>query len=156
MSGDIINNFGGPSEEAVANIEAAIVAAHVKLDYLISLITNQGARMSELTDALDALDEKVTTDANHWRDLLDQALATNVEDEATIADLRAQADAMQADTAAAITRIRAIDPDPTFPAAPPVEPPVDPNVNPDTPDRDPSMGQPADPAPLTPDQPAEG
>lgn len=85
--------------------------------------------MSAFTDALTAAVDRVNQDFTHLRELLDQALATDIADQAVIDALRADANTTAAEMAAAVDALRAIDPDASFPPAPPVEPPpVEPPV----------------------------
>jgi len=81
-----------------------------------------GVQMSALSDALVAMKARVAEDFANLRALLDEALANDAADDATIAEVTARADALQADIDAALADVGAVDPDPAFPAAPPVEP----------------------------------
>lgn len=79
--------------------------------------------MSETSQALDDLDARISVDVAHFVELIaeanaraDAAAQNDAADAATIADLRAQIDASNADAAATAARIRTIDPDPSFPA----------------------------------------
>lgn len=106
-----------------------IVAHNVTINYggdnaeVLRAISLLEEHMSALSDAVAAANARVAEDFANLRALLDQALATDVADAAKIAELTAQADALTADAAEAVTALGALDPDPSFPAAP-VEPPA--------------------------------
>lgn len=112
-----INVFGGADPEI-----------HRKLDELLTLASQQGATVSDLSDAVDALLVRVNEDVNHLLDLLAAsqaaeaaALANDAADAQTIAERTAERDAALADAQATVARINAIDPLGDFP---PVEPPA--------------------------------
>lgn len=101
---------------------------HRKLDELLTLASQQGATVSDLSDAVDALLVRVNEDVNHLLDLLAAsqaaeaaALANDAADAQTIAERTAERDAALADAQATVARINAIDPLGDFP---PVEPPA--------------------------------
>ncbi len=104
--------------EIIINGLPTVLAA---LDAVVTRLTALEAKVSALTDAVVALKARIDEDVAHLRDLLDQALATAADDQATIDALRAEADGV-------VASINAIDPVADFPAepdpAPPVEPPV--------------------------------
>lgn len=91
-----------------------------------------GVRMSELSDAVDALVARINEDVDHLLQLVadanaraEAAAANDAADAATIADLQAQNAAALADAQAAVDRIKSIDPVADFPPAPaPEEPPA--------------------------------
>lgn len=81
--------------------------------------------MSALTDAIDAMQARVTEDFAEMRRIVNEALATDAADQARIAELTQRADQLTADNAAmladqtdAIGRLQGVDPDPNFPAQP--------------------------------------
>jgi peptidoglycan hydrolase CwlO-like protein len=107
---------------------------------VLARLTSMENTMSELSDAVAAqtaaiadLTDKISVDfAELQRQLaakdalLQEALATDVADAATIADLTARNEALNAETAATVASItantsalNALDPLPDFPAAPP-------------------------------------
>lgn len=86
-----------------------------------------GATLSELSDAVTALQGRITEDVQHLQDViadltgqLTEALGNDAADAATIAEKQAQLDAVTADVADTVARIQSIDPVADFP-----EPPVD-------------------------------
>lgn len=107
--------------------------------------------MTEMSQALDANTAATSAalarfgeDYAHVLELLEQALATDVDDAETIAALRADAAATTERINANTAVLAGIDPDPAFPAA--EEPPVDPE-DPEEPPVDPEV--PVVPAPET-------
>lgn len=87
--------------------------------------------MSELQDAIDALQGRISEDVDHLLDLVaeandraEAAAANDAADAAEIARLRDENAAALADAQAAVDRIKNIDPDASFPPAP-EEPPVE-------------------------------
>ncbi len=92
---------------------------------LTAQLEQLGAQMSALTDAIDAMQTRVSEDFAEMRRLLDEAIATDAADAARIAELEARADqlvadnqALMTDQADAITRLQGVDPDPAFPLTP--------------------------------------
>ena len=89
--------------------------------------------MSALSDAVDALQARVTEDVARLQQIADEAnqraldaAANDAADAATIADLQAQVDASNAEAQQIVDRINAIDPVADFPGVPP-DPGADPN-----------------------------
>lgn len=101
-------------------------------------------KMSELHDAvagltasIDGVVARVDQDVAHLHDLLNQALAADVADQATIAALQADAAATVESITTATASLTAIDPDADFPVAEPA--PADGGTP-----TDPGTGTPAD------------
>jgi hypothetical protein len=121
----------------VYNYQTTDEELHDKIDRILTLLRRQGANMSQLSDAVDALQGRISEDVSHLLDLLSAAnaraeasAANDAADAATIADLQAQNQAAMDDAAATVARITAIDPVADFPGVetPPEEPPVEPSV----------------------------
>lgn len=121
----------------VADVTGDLYRALGRLVYSIITRDSIGNQMSAFTDALSAMTARVAEDVAHLQDLLAQALATDVEDEAKIASLTASAAETQASIDDAIAQMGKVDPVPDFPPAPapapepvpapPAEPPVAPS-----------------------------
>lgn len=115
-----------PEVEALAD-QVHLIA--IALDGINAKLTNLEAMMSALSDAVAAAAARVNDDFAHLRDLLDQALATETANQAEIARLTSEADAVQADVNQAVADLANMDPDPDNPVVveePPVEePPVE-------------------------------
>ena len=103
-----------------------------KLNQILALLTQQGETMSALSDAVDALVQRVTEDTDHLLQLLadanaraEAAAANDAADAATIAQLQADNAAAMEDANATVARLQSIDPVTDFPAVeePPVEEP---------------------------------
>jgi len=106
--------------DGAINLHCGGTENHLVLDALNRI----ESKMSEVSDALDALVVRITEDVDHLVALVAEAAATHASDQATI-------DALNADATATADRIKSIDPDPSFPGVvtpPPVEPPVEPPV----------------------------
>ncbi len=96
-----------------------LVALYLQTQQIISLFNQMGPGMSQLSDAVAALDTRVNTIADAIRgklddaaakltaaqDALSQAQANDQSDAATIADLRTQLDAALADAQQAVASI---------------------------------------------------
>jgi uncharacterized phage infection (PIP) family protein YhgE len=96
-----------------------LVALYLQNQQIISLFNQMGPGMSQLSDAVAALDTRVNTIADAIRgklddaaakltaaqDALSQAQANDESDAATIADLRTQLDAALADAQQAVASI---------------------------------------------------
>jgi hypothetical protein len=103
--------------------------ANKALGRLVFSIINRdpvGEQMSALSDALTALKGRVAEDFGELRRLLDEALANDAADDATIAEVTARADELQADIDAAIADAGTVDPDASFPGQPAPAEPVQP------------------------------
>lgn len=118
MKIDLYHHF--PGDEHLAH----------KMDRILDLLQAQGVTMSNLSDAVDALQGRITEDVQHLQDViagltadLAAALADDAADAATIAEKQAEIDAINADVAATVERITAIDPVSDFPGV--EEPPVE-------------------------------
>lgn len=101
---------------------------HRLLDVLLAFPltgpTPEEVMMSAFTDALANFVARAQADMRHLRDLLDQALATDVADQEVIAALRAKADQIQAENQQAIDQLNSLDLDPSFPAPEPTPEPA--------------------------------
>ena len=103
-----------------------------KLDQILHRLAQQGAAMTALSDAVDALVQRVTEDTDHLLALLadanaraEAAAANDAADAQTIADLQAANQAAMDDATATVARLQAIDPVADFPAVEPTtEPPA--------------------------------
>lgn len=119
--------------EVTPSFEELILA---RLTALEAIMSNTSGALSGLTEAINGVVERVDTDVAHLNDLLQQALATDVADQATIDQLRAEAvtavDAINAATA----QLSSIDPDASFPPAetPPPAQPTPADASPTQPD----------------------
>ena len=107
-----------------------------KLDQIIALLNTQGAKMSALTDAVDAIQVRVgeriaalqATIADLTQQLI-EAMANDAADAATIAEKQAQLDALNAEIQSQVDELNAAFADvPTEP-----EPTPEPEPEPPTP-----------------------
>jgi small-conductance mechanosensitive channel len=165
VSGDLVVQAPGGGGDDVNT--ALLTAINQKLDEL-------GAAMSEQSDAIAAMQQRLQDDWGHAQDVITQLQAQNADltaqvadlqqqlvdalaqpaaDAETIANLQAQLDEAnaknqqaQADAQAAVDEINAIDLDTSFPPAPPDEPPPDqPPPDQPPPDEPPPDQPPVDP-----------
>jgi len=117
-----------PIQINLTGVNPSTVHLHITMSSdnqeILSRLTSMENTMSALSDAVDALIERINTDVTELQRLLAEkdallqaALATDAADAATIADLTAQNDAKNAEIADTIARIQAIDPVTDFPPA---------------------------------------
>lgn len=118
----------------MAKVPPIHVHVHIDIDGVLSArLERLETAMSELTDAVAAnaaafaaMSERIDADVAHLQDLLQQALDANTEDAAERARLTQEASDVAAGINAQTAVMAGKDPDPNFPAAPPVEePPVE-------------------------------
>ena len=90
---------------------------HPKLDAILALLRTQGVAVSELTDAVVAMKERVDADVQGLLDKiidlggqLSAALANDAADAATIAAKQAEIDALVAEATQVVADLNAIDP----------------------------------------------
>lgn len=108
------------------NLNFNLPGVSAKLDQILTILETQGAQMSALSDAVDALVARVSEDVQHLRDLLAEsqareaaALANDAADAAAIAAAQTERDAALADADATVARLNAIDPVADFPGVEP-------------------------------------
>lgn len=96
------------------------------LKKIFTILEIQGEKMSQLSEAVDALQSRISEDVTHLLDLLSQAnaraeaaVANDAADAATIEALRAENQAALDDATATVARITNIDPVADFPGVEP-------------------------------------
>lgn len=97
-----------------------------RLESMENTMSDLSNASAELASAVLDVVSRVDEDVAHLQDLLDQALATDASDQATIDQLRADAAQTVQSLTDSTNRLKSINPDPSFPV-------VDPGTDPGTP-----------------------
>lgn len=89
-----------------------------RLDSMENTMSDLSGASSDLAAAINDVVTRVDEDVAHLQDLLNQALAADAADQATIQQLRDQATAVILSLNESTNRLKGINPDPNFPAVP--------------------------------------
>lgn len=87
-----------------------------RLTSMESLMSDMSGAMNNLSTAINDVSQRIDEDVAHLQDLLNQAMATDAADQATIAQLQADAAQTIQRLNASTDQLQAIDPIKDFPA----------------------------------------